>query len=495
MATPDRARAARRAPPRLKPCAAAPVPSLRLVALALCALFAVACGAKPEPTSGKLDTTYPASVRDGSNRIITVEAPPRLVLVVTGGPERLLARLGVRAAVAPEDVTVARIRAAHPDLVVVGPGMTARETSSATRTSSASWTTPVFVMPGGAAPRRRARRGRARRAHQPRRGRASARALAAPPARGHREDASRTSPPLTVYVDAGFGTSIQRTTLLARLLVLAGGAAGRARRRRRDGQRQGAPPARPRRLRRHDDQRRHARAAALAARPAHAALGGRRPRLRRRSRRGARGHDRLRAPALARALSCTPPSSSSDALRRGHARRDGDARLARAARRRACSARSRAASASSSTSRAARARCASRCATTARTAPRRATRRRSRPCGWSAPRCSPTRSRSTSPGADVLPSLTDAISFLAYDDARPALEQLAAAGLKLAVVANWDVSLTDVLARLGLADALRGDRHGGGGRRRQARSAALPGGARAARRRGRAVPSTSATTP
>jgi len=30
-------------------------------------------------------------------------------------------------------------------------------------------------------------------------------------------------PPLTTYVDAGFGTSIQRTTLLARLIALAGG--------------------------------------------------------------------------------------------------------------------------------------------------------------------------------------------------------------------------------------------------------------------------------
>src|ERR1700704_3535887 len=98
-----------------------------MVALTLCALTVVACGAKPEPTAGKLDTTYPASVRDGSNRIITVEAPPRLVLVVTGGPERVLARLGVRAAVAPEDVTVARIRAAHPDLVVGGPGITSQD--------------------------------------------------------------------------------------------------------------------------------------------------------------------------------------------------------------------------------------------------------------------------------------------------------------------------------------------------------------------------------
>jgi putative hydrolase of the HAD superfamily len=55
-------------------------------------------------------------------------------------------------------------------------------------------------------------------------------------------------------------------------------------------------------------------------------------------------------------------------------------------------------------------------------------------------------------GADILPSLTDSISFLAYDDARPALDRLTTAGVKLAVVANWDVSLADVLARLGLSE-------------------------------------------
>jgi putative hydrolase of the HAD superfamily len=54
-------------------------------------------------------------------------------------------------------------------------------------------------------------------------------------------------------------------------------------------------------------------------------------------------------------------------------------------------------------------------------------------------------------GAELLPSLTDAISFHAFPDAQPALELLAAAGCKLAVVANWDISLHDVLARLGLA--------------------------------------------
>jgi putative hydrolase of the HAD superfamily len=55
-------------------------------------------------------------------------------------------------------------------------------------------------------------------------------------------------------------------------------------------------------------------------------------------------------------------------------------------------------------------------------------------------------------GAELLPSLTDAIAFRAYADAAPALERLAAAGLKLAVIANWDVSLPEVLSRFGLAD-------------------------------------------
>jgi putative hydrolase of the HAD superfamily len=56
-------------------------------------------------------------------------------------------------------------------------------------------------------------------------------------------------------------------------------------------------------------------------------------------------------------------------------------------------------------------------------------------------------------GADVLPSLTDAIAFRAYPDAVAAVEALAAAGVPLAVVANWDISLRDVLRRLGLAPA------------------------------------------
>jgi putative hydrolase of the HAD superfamily len=55
-------------------------------------------------------------------------------------------------------------------------------------------------------------------------------------------------------------------------------------------------------------------------------------------------------------------------------------------------------------------------------------------------------------GPDLLPSLTDAIAFRAYPDAAPALERLAAAGLRLAVIANWDISLPEVLNRFGLAE-------------------------------------------
>jgi putative hydrolase of the HAD superfamily len=61
-------------------------------------------------------------------------------------------------------------------------------------------------------------------------------------------------------------------------------------------------------------------------------------------------------------------------------------------------------------------------------------------------------------GDDVppLPRLTellvDALRFTLLPDALPALDALAGAGLRLGVVSNWDCSLGDVLAGLGVAD-------------------------------------------
>lgn len=49
-----------------------------------------------------------------------------------------------------------------------------------------------------------------------------------------------------------------------------------------------------------------------------------------------------------------------------------------------------------------------------------------------------------------------AIRFRAYPDAAPALAELRALGVRLVCVSNWDYSLPDVLARVGLGDELDG---------------------------------------
>jgi putative hydrolase of the HAD superfamily len=54
----------------------------------------------------------------------------------------------------------------------------------------------------------------------------------------------------------------------------------------------------------------------------------------------------------------------------------------------------------------------------------------------------------------VKEALLGSIRFTPYPDAAPALADLRMAGLRLAVVSNWDCSLRSVLAELGLAAAL-----------------------------------------
>jgi HAD superfamily hydrolase (TIGR01549 family) len=49
-----------------------------------------------------------------------------------------------------------------------------------------------------------------------------------------------------------------------------------------------------------------------------------------------------------------------------------------------------------------------------------------------------------------------AIRFRAYRDAAPALAELRALGVRLVCVSNWDYSLPDVLARVGIGDELDG---------------------------------------
>ena len=53
-------------------------------------------------------------------------------------------------------------------------------------------------------------------------------------------------------------------------------------------------------------------------------------------------------------------------------------------------------------------------------------------------------------------ALLGALRFDAYPDARPALLRARAAGARIVVVSNWDVSLAEVLERVGLAPLLDG---------------------------------------
>jgi putative hydrolase of the HAD superfamily len=60
------------------------------------------------------------------------------------------------------------------------------------------------------------------------------------------------------------------------------------------------------------------------------------------------------------------------------------------------------------------------------------------------------------PVEEVLAALLASLRFTAYPDVLPALDRMRAAGLRLVVVSNWDVSLHDRLAETGIAERLQG---------------------------------------
>lgn len=65
----------------------------------------------------------------------------------------------------------------------------------------------------------------------------------------------------------------------------------------------------------------------------------------------------------------------------------------------------------------------------------------------------PARASAVDHGA-LTAALLASLRFTPFADVRPALAAWRAAGLRLVVVSNWDVSLHDVLARLGIAPLL-----------------------------------------
>jgi FMN phosphatase YigB (HAD superfamily) len=58
--------------------------------------------------------------------------------------------------------------------------------------------------------------------------------------------------------------------------------------------------------------------------------------------------------------------------------------------------------------------------------------------------------------ADVRAAMLDSLVFVPFPDAVPALRALRERGLRLVAASNWDVSLEDALARMGLAPLLDG---------------------------------------
>jgi putative hydrolase of the HAD superfamily len=59
-------------------------------------------------------------------------------------------------------------------------------------------------------------------------------------------------------------------------------------------------------------------------------------------------------------------------------------------------------------------------------------------------------------GPEMVDALLASLSFSAFADAGPTLTELHALGLRLVVVSNWDVSLGEVLGRVGLSQWLDG---------------------------------------
>jgi putative hydrolase of the HAD superfamily len=62
--------------------------------------------------------------------------------------------------------------------------------------------------------------------------------------------------------------------------------------------------------------------------------------------------------------------------------------------------------------------------------------------------------RAVPAGPEMVDALLASLSFSAFADARPTLDRLRALGLRLVVVSNWDVSLAEVLSRVGLGEGL-----------------------------------------
>jgi iron complex transport system substrate-binding protein len=128
---------------------------VRAAALAACALVlvagATACGERSEPT-GETVRLYPVTVRDVEDRSITMSEAPRRVAALTEATADIVRALGAGKRLAGSTdrffgptgaLIAARVRAAHPDLVL------AASDTDGIETRATAIRAPVFLAPDG----------------------------------------------------------------------------------------------------------------------------------------------------------------------------------------------------------------------------------------------------------------------------------------------------------------------------------------------------------
>ena len=407
------------------------------------AVVVAGCGYKHEPT-GALAPTFPITVHDAAGRPITLAHQPSTILVLDPAGARILKKLGAPATLTPPDAPVSQLRAQHPDLLIVPADTTTAEADSLARRVGA----PTYVLAGfqlraieqGAAQLGLAT-GHALAGREPRPRAARSGASSSP-------GGSRARSRRRVFVDPASGTRSRRETLLATLVRVAGGRARRS----------GAAPARlpeaPRAPWTPTCTRSSARARitldVLRKRKGSKNLAAIR------SGRLLIVDDRLVQPdqdayrALEQIARFLHPEAVL-VIRGGADRRARHARAAGAARTPAAG-------------------LAAGPAVELEVSLDRCEAGMQAEMRYYAAHCARARDAAAlaalrlecadvladvlaagANGAELLPCLTDAISFTAFPDAAPALAALSTQGRRLAVVSNWDVSLPPVLARLGLA--------------------------------------------
>ena len=189
--------------------------------LAVLLLFgATACGERDEPTGPGLEL-YPVTVASAGDRPLVVHSPARRIAVLSPGPHEILRSLGAgrRIAGMPVDsggvIRIEELRRLKPDLIVTSPSVDEMQLSRA----AAAADVPVHVAPGESIREvKRAITQLGLITNQPAGARRLVRDIEAKRRLVQREVEVRQLPPVTVFVDVGFFTTVSDHSLIGDLI-------------------------------------------------------------------------------------------------------------------------------------------------------------------------------------------------------------------------------------------------------------------------------------